>query len=166
MIIGIGGISNAGKSFLANLIKIELEGKYKIKVLCQDDFIKAESKIPQINGLTDWEHPSSINHDMFYQAVIREEKNNDILISEGLFAFYSDKLTNLYDKNIFLYIDKETFKDRKKDDLRWGKVPDWYIQHIWDSYLRYGKANSIPGIKKIDASTHFNLSEILNYILL
>ncbi len=166
MIIGIGGISNAGKSFLANLIKIELEKKYKIKVLCQDDFIKPESKIPQINGLTDWEHPSSINHEMYYQAISREAKNNDILISEGLFAFYSDKLTALYHKNIFLYIDKETFISRKKDDLRWGKVPDWYIQHIWDSYLRYGKANKILGIKKIDASQHFNLSDIINYISL
>ncbi|PLX01930.1 MAG: hypothetical protein C0595_12985 [Marinilabiliales bacterium] len=166
MIIGIGGVSNAGKSFLANMIKIDLEKKYKIKILCQDDFIKPESKIPKINGLTDWEHPSSINHDMYYQAIIREAKNNDILISEGLFAFYSDKLTALYDKNIFLYIDKETFINRKKDDLRWGKVPDWYIQHIWDSYLRYGKANNIPGIKKIDASKQFDLSEIINYIAL
>lgn len=166
MIIGIGGVSNAGKSFLANMIKINLEKKYKFKILCQDDFIKPESKIPIINGLTDWEHPSSINHDMYYQAVIRESKNNDILISEGLFAFYSDKLTSLYDKKIFLYIDKETFINRKKDDLRWGNVPDWYIQHIWDSYLRYGKANNILGIKKIDASEKFDLKDIINYLAL
>ena len=60
----------------ASEVEVELEKKYKIKVLCQDDFIKPESKIPQINGLTDWEHPSSINHEMYYQAIIREAKNN------------------------------------------------------------------------------------------
>ena len=164
MIIGIGGISNAGKSFLANLIKINLEKKYKVKILCQDDFIKPESKIPTINGLTDWEHPSSINHEMYRQAVFREAKNNDIVISEGLFAYYSNTLTESYSKKLFLYIDKETFKQRKQHDLRWGKVPDWYIEHIWSSYLRYGKANDIIGIKKIDASNDFNLEEISDYI--
>ncbi|NOY49741.1 MAG: hypothetical protein GXO88_04140 [Chlorobi bacterium] len=165
MIIGIGGISNAGKSSLANLLKIELEDQYKVKILCQDDFIIRESKIPLVNGLTDWEHPASINHEMFLNAVKRESANNDIVFSEGLFAFYSDELTKSYDKNIFLSIDKQTFKDRKKRDHRWGSVPAWYIEHIWASYQRYGKANNIIGIKKIDATKRYDLRNIVGYIL-
>lgn len=160
MIIGIGGVSNAGKSSLANLLKIELEKDYKIKILCQDDFIKPEEKIPRINKLIDWEHPSSINHEMFFQAVLREKRNNDIVFSEGLFAFYSDRLCNMYSHKLFLKIDQDTFFERKKRDLRWGKVPDWYIQHIWDSYLRYGKATQLQNSIKINANKLFNIQEI------
>ena len=31
------------------------------------------------------------------------------------------------------------FYKRKREDTRWGKEPDWYIDYIWDSYLKYGR---------------------------
>lgn len=164
MIIGIGGVSNAGKSSLANLLKRELEKEFKVKILCQDDFIIAEHKIPKINGFTDWECPTSINHKMFLQAVLRESHNNDIVISEGLFAFYNNELSNLYEKKLFLYIDKDIFIQRKLRDKRWGESPEWYINHIWDSYNKSGKAKDALGVKKINAGNRFDLDEIVSYI--
>ena len=164
MLIGIGGVSNAGKSSLANLLKRELESEFKVKILCQDDFILSEEKIPRFNGLTDWESPDSINHKMYLQAVKRECQNNDIVISEGLFAFYDEELSNLYEKTIFLYVEKEIFKNRKSRDHRWGDVPDWYVEHIWDAYQKFGKAKFSKGIKKINAGIRFDLDEIIAYL--
>ena len=164
MIIGIGGVSNAGKSSLANLLKRILEKELKVKILCQDDFIIAEHKIPKINGITDWECPRSINHKMFLQAVRREKQNNDIVISEGLFAFHDDNLSKLYDKKLFLFVDKDTFKLRKLRDKRWGKVPEWYIDHIWDFYIIKGRAKDAKGVKKIDATQLFDLDDIVKFI--
>jgi uridine kinase len=164
MIIGIGGISNAGKSSLANLIKLQLENDYKVKILCQDDFILSEDEIPKINGLTDWEYPSSINHQMYLQAVKRENQNNDIVISEGLFAFYDDELSKLYDKKIFLQIEKEVFINRKVNDHRWGKVPEWYVEHIWNSYQKYGKAKNSQKVKTLNAQNLFDIDEIISYL--
>lgn len=164
MIIGIGGVSNAGKSSLANLIKLNLEKDFKVKILCQDDFILPKEEIPIINDLTDWERPDSINHKMYFQAVQRECQNNDIVISEGLFAFHDEELSNLYDKILFLYVEKEIFRSRKLRDHRWGNVPDWYIEHIWESYKKYGKAQTIKGIKKINAGVRFDLEDILSYV--
>lgn len=164
MIIGIGGVSNAGKSSLANLLKLNLEKDFKVKILCQDDFILPQEDIPKINGLTDWECPESINHDMYLQAVQRECQNNDIVISEGLFAFHDEELSKIYNKILFLYVEKDIFKIRKQRDHRWGDVPDWYIEHIWESYKKYGKAKTIQGIKKINASGRFDLADIISYV--
>ena len=101
---------------------------------------------------------------MFLQAVRREKQNNDIVISEGLFAFHDDNLSKLYDKKLFLFVDKDTFKLRKLRDKRWGKVPEWYIDHIWDSYIIKGRAKDAKGVKKIDAAQLFDLDDIVKFI--
>ncbi len=49
MIIGIGGASTSGKSWLATKIKSRNSDK-KVKILCQDDFVLASSQLPEING--------------------------------------------------------------------------------------------------------------------
>jgi len=45
MIIGIGGISNSGKSNLAGRLKSYFKDK-KVSVLCQDDYAFPKDKIP------------------------------------------------------------------------------------------------------------------------
>lgn len=133
MIIGIGGISNAGKSKLAAKIK-EYYSNKKVKILCQDDFALPTPEIPKLKGHTNWEIPDSIDFDRFYSNILNEANHNDIVIDEGLFVFYEDRLNRLYDKMIYLSISKETFINRKMKDLRWGQEPDWYVEHIWDSH--------------------------------
>ena len=64
------------------------------------------------------------------------------IIVEGFLVFYDDTLLTLFDKTIFIDIDKATFLERKQRDKRWGEIPEWYINHIWESYLRFGKRNS------------------------
>ncbi len=136
MIVAIGGISNAGKSKLASKIADFYENQSTI-ILCQDNYANPTPEIPKINGHTNWEIPESINFNRFYQKIIDSIKLYDIVIVEGLFVFYEQRLIDLYDKSIYLTIDKETFFDRKKKDLRWGKEPEWYMKHIWDSHFKY-----------------------------
>lgn len=167
MIVGIGGVSTAGKSSLAFQLRKYYSPREKVKILCQDDFIKPEAEIPRINNHIDWECPSSIDHEMYFQAIQRERKVNDIVISEGLFAFNDERISSLCDKRIFMIISYDTFWKRKTEDLRWGKEPDWYIEHIWNNYLKYGKiASEHENVLRIQSDTEINLDKVLDYLSL
>lgn len=137
MIIGIGGVSNAGKTTLATRLKERLS-PLRIAVLCQDDFARPVSGIPRINGHVDWEIPESIDLARYYRHILKQREEYDIIIAEGLFAFCDKHIYSHYDKKIFLTISKETFWRRKSKDLRWGKEPDWYMEHIWKSHFKCG----------------------------
>ena len=137
MVIGIGGCSNSGKSELAEQLN-NFYNTQNVKVLCQDDFVKRRDFLTSINEHVDWELPSTIFINDYINAVKDASKTYDLVICEGLFAFWFDELNKLYDKKIFLELDEITFKTRKRKDLRWGKEPDWYIEHIRQSYLKYG----------------------------
>ncbi len=166
MIIGIGGVSTAGKSSLAFQLRKHFSPKAKVKILCQDDFILPESEIPRIKKHIDWECPKSIDHEMYFQAIRRERKVNDIVISEGLFAFNDERVSSLYDKRIFLMIERETFWKRKLADLRWGKEPEWYIEHIWNNYLKFGKiASERENVLRLHSDSKVDLEKVLEYLL-
>jgi uridine kinase len=165
MIIGIGGVSTAGKSSLAFQLRKYYSPKARVKILCQDDFIKPESEIPRIKQHIDWECPDSIDHEMYFHAIQRERKVNDIVISEGLFAFNDERVSSLYDKRIFLMISQETFWKRKSVDLRWGKEPEWYMEHIWNNYLKYGKiASERENVLRLCSDNKIELETVLEYL--
>lgn len=164
MIIGIGGVSNAGKSKLA----IEVKSYFPLKdvlILCQDDFVKPAEMIPQINNHIDWETPESIDVEAYKKAIISASEIDEVVIAEGIFAFSYPSLNLLYDKRIFVSISKEVFMERKMKDLRWGREPNWYIHHIWDSYLQHGK---LSGDEKdylfIDEGDEDKKQRILDYL--
>ena len=47
MIIGIGGVSRAGKSTLAEKLKVHLEKAGKsVDIFCQDEYVKPKISIP------------------------------------------------------------------------------------------------------------------------
>ena len=164
MITGIGGCSNSGKSALANELRKHF-GYDKSVVLCQDDFVKYSGELPKIDGHTDWEQPSSIKIDEFINAVKENSSVFEYVFVEGLFAFWFDRLNALYDKKLFLELDKATFIKRKKNDYRWGKEPDWYIEHIWNSYLKYGRPpEDMTGVFKMTATLPVDIQTITKHI--
>ncbi|MCX6233539.1 MAG: hypothetical protein NT175_02295 [Bacteroidetes bacterium] len=164
MIVGIGGVSLAGKSKLASEIKQHLPDK-GVAILCQDDFVFPPGQIPKVKDHIDWECPESIDFARFYDAIKEACKKNDMVIAEGLLAFYDDRINDLYHKKIFLEIPEEEFKTRKAADDRWGIVPEWYIEHIWESYLKYGQ---IPvGMKDIlvlIGNQPIDMTVVINYL--
>ncbi|MCO6480377.1 MAG: hypothetical protein J5I94_27295 [Phaeodactylibacter sp.] len=140
MIIGIGGVSRSGKTTLAKRLARHFRRQgLSAVILHQDDFVFPEEQIPKIRGKTDWEHPGSIDFERFRQAIRSNANTHDIVIAEGLMALYDEGANALYDKCFFVEISRETFLERKSQDLRWGKEPDWYIIRIWDSFQQYGQ---------------------------
>ncbi len=166
MIVGIGGISRSGKSFLAEQLQHAFEARdYSVKVLSQDDFVFPEEQIPKINGHVDWEIPESIDFEAFIEAIKAANHRCDLILLEGLMLFWNSDLLKLLDLCVFIELGKELFVQRKQLDLRWGKEPDWYIEYIWKSYLIYGQlpANVLPELL-LDGSRPFDIKQVVHLI--
>ena len=163
MIVGIGGISNAGKSKLALRISDHYSSK-KVAILCQDDYVFPKNQIPLIREHVDWECPESIDFDKFEKIVQDTLTINDIVIVEGIFAFYKENFNKHMDKKIFLNLDHKIFFSRKNKDLRWGKEPEWYVQHIWDSHHRYCDNNTPKDALKIKANEDIDLKIVIDFL--
>lgn len=164
-IIGIGGVSRAGKTSLAQYISEWFDDK-TIKILHQDEFIVPKSDMPFIKNQIDWERPEIIDFVSFRKEILKEKEQYDYIIAEGLLVYHNPEVFGLFDKKIFLKISKETFLNRKTLDYRWENEPDWYIQHIWNSHFVYGTVPS--GSKDVLCMTgenQFKSGIIKNYIL-
>ena len=165
MLIGIGGCSNSGKSALAKQLQ-EALGQSVTKVVCQDDFVKYSSELPKIKGHVDWEQPSSIKTEELMEAVNEAREKFQFVIVEGLFAFWFDELNAIYDASIFLKLSKNVFLERKAKDLRWGKEPHWYMEYIYESYLKYGRPKAgLRNLIEVDAEKDINVNDLKNNLL-
>lgn len=171
MIIGIGGASRSGKTSLAILIKTILENNGQTAiVLGQDDYaFPEESDIPKIKHRVDWERPESIDFEWYKKDIFSKQKEYQNVIAEGLFNFYDADINALFDVNFFTQISKKTFLERKKVDTRWGIEPNWYIEHIWKSYLKYGRTileDSYANVVVLSGESEFNakwIARILDF---
>jgi nicotinamide/nicotinate riboside kinase len=160
--IGIGGVSRSGKTFLSGILKNVFENSV---VIHQDTFVPDEQQIPKIKDHIDWERPEAIDWQSFRHAIVSAIQSGNIVIVEGLFTFNNHEINKLYNKTIFITLSKDEFLTRKNKDLRWGREPIWYINHIWESYLQYGLlpeelANSL----KVNGEVDFDLQNILTYL--
>jgi uridine kinase len=165
VVIGIGGVSNSGKSTLAERLAGHFRDK-STKIISQDNFVIPAERIPKIKDHIDWETPRSINFETFNNTVIESIKSFDFVIVEGIFAYYDKQINFLYDKKLFIEISKETFLERKVKDLRWGIEPTWYIDHIWASFIRYGQPKKkMKDIFYIDGNKEVILSDVLQHLI-
>lgn len=163
MIIAIAGVSQAGKSTLAGSLRSVLRTSCTT-ILCQDDFVRDPEAIPTINDHIDWEHPDSIDHERFRQAILAEGQRNQYLIVEGLMVLWDSETRRLFDKCIFIEIDKPTFLERKSADDRWGIEPEWYVEHIWNSYLRFGYNPGSQDCLVVNGCQSIDLQQIITYL--
>ena len=168
ILIGVGGVSRAGKSSMAQLIRQHLRRLGKsLAILSQDDYILPIDQIPIYCDQTDWESPHSIDWSKIKMDLHTLRAKYDYIILEGLFAFYDPQINCQYDKKIFIENSKSFLVKRKKIDLRWGSYPDpdWYVQHIWESYLKYGRPILDNDYKVINGAHYFDYQDIISYIL-
>ncbi len=163
MIIGIGGVSRSGKSTLSQeLLKYFREKGLKTIIFHQDDFVFPENQIPKIRERTDWESPLSMNFGLYQEILEIFKTKFDVIIAEGLFAFYDKSIVDMYDYQIHVKITQRTFYIRRQMDTRWGYEPTWYIEHVWKSYLMYGKPEkSSRNLYSINGENNFNIPLII-----
>ena len=172
MTIGIGGISRSGKSTLAALIqRYFTERGQTCLLLAQDDYVFPREQIPTIQKgeamETDWEIPESIDFQRYKTAILTAQKGYDHVITEGFLNFYDPTINALFDKFLFVSLSKPTFLSRKAADKRWGNVPDWYIEHIWTSYQRYGQTaltDKQTEVLVLSGETDFDVSAIIDFL--
>jgi len=164
MIIAIGGASTAGKSTLAAKIG-EVYDHRKVKVFCQDSYVKPEPEIPLIRNHIDWEIPASIDFKKFYKAIVIASEQYEVVIAEGLMIYYHRQTVDLFNKRLFVDIDKETFLKRKARDLRWGKEPPWYMEHIWESYQKYGTVPPVLNdVFRVDGRRSIDIYSVIKFL--
>lgn len=166
MIIGIGGVSRSGKTRLAKrLAKHFRQQGLSTITLHQDDFVYPEEEIPPVRDKVDWEHPESVDFERFRQSIKEHSSTHDVLIAEGLMALYDGPTNALYDKCFFVDISKVTFFERKSKDLRWGREPDWYMEHIWESFQLYGQPGpSLPEVLLLSGENPIDWERVLNFL--
>ena len=165
MVIGIGGVSRSGKSTLARMVVnyFRDSGKTAI-VLYQDDFVFPTNRIPKIKDKVDWEHPASLNHDLLWETAQFYRERFEVVIIDGFLAFHDARLQ--YDKRVFVSVSKETFLLRKENDLRWGEIPRWFFEHIWESYLLYGVPDfSAHRYIRISGETEYDPAKVIPLIM-
>lgn len=136
--IGIGGVSRAGKTTLSNYITGLYPNK-KSMIISMDEYVLDTDKIPRIKDRIDWETPASVDYEQIKQKIQVSLKTHDLVITEGILIFYSEEVNKLFDKRIFMDIPKSLFYIRRHSDQRWGEEPKWYIDYVWESYLKYGQ---------------------------
>jgi uridine kinase len=138
--IGIGGVSRAGKTTLSNYI-VSLYPNKKSLIIAMDDYVNEQEKIPRIKDRIDWETPDSVDYKKIEEKIEDSLNEYDLVITEGILIFYSEELNRLFDKRIFIDIPKSLFYIRRHSDRRWGEEPKWYVDYVWESYIKYGKLN-------------------------
>jgi len=164
-IIGIGGVSRAGKTSLAHRIR-EWFNNDEVKILHQDDFIIPKSAMPLVKGQIDWERPESIDFEAFYDEILKAKDKYDYIVAEGLMVYWNPLVYNLFDKKIFIEISKQTFLSRKTIDMRWENEPGWYIEHIWNSHFVYGRVpEQMKDVLCMSGENKFIAGIVKHYIL-
>ncbi|KAK9494935.1 P-loop containing nucleoside triphosphate hydrolase protein [Lipomyces doorenjongii] len=74
-LIGVSGPSSSGKSTLARLLRHVLPKSF---ILHEDDFYKAETEIPVVNGIEDWDCPEAVDFIALRAAIDYIKKNRKL----------------------------------------------------------------------------------------
>lgn len=143
-IIGIGGISRAGKSTLRRSLidKLNINEKSIFKI---DSYLISVPKptLDKENNkmIKNWEMPDYYNLDKLYEDLlirisqVKDSKNEEIILIEGFLLFTVKKIIDLIDLKFYIKVDKVIALERRRltkcdEDL------DFYFEnYIWKYFF-------------------------------
>lgn len=159
-VIGIAGNSGSGKTFFLNCFLKHFAAN-EIALVSQDNYyIPANTKTKEENRVYNFDLPTSICRDSFYQdltSLIQNKKiykeeytfNNPalrpktleihpapIILVEGLFIFHYKEINNLLDHRIFIDANNEiALKRRLKRDLIERGYNEKDVKYKWNNHV-------------------------------
>ncbi|MEO0554925.1 MAG: hypothetical protein AAF149_17090 [Bacteroidota bacterium] len=159
MIIGIGGCSRSGKSTIAVALADELQNS---TILSLDNYAFPEKNLPVVHNRHDWEIPEAYNFDRLIAEIEKLKIDYSVVIVEGILVFYDVRLARMFHKRILMQIDKSTFLVRRKQEVRWGSEPDWFIEYVWSSFLKYGLPKDLGCYQLVNGKTQIDMNRLLS----
>ncbi|XP_032940771.1 nicotinamide riboside kinase 1 isoform X5 [Catharus ustulatus] len=184
LVIGLGGVTNGGKTTLAEKLKNMLPN---CDIISQDDFFKPESEVETdergfklydvLDALYMDEMVASIRNWMKNPAssgVVTEEpqntcdnlKNVYILIVEGFLLYNYEPLNELWNRRYFLTLPYEECKRRRSTRVyQPADTPAYFDGHVWPMYLKYKselEENASVQVDYLDGTK--SQEELLSYV--
>nr|XP_058916082.1 nicotinamide riboside kinase 2 isoform X2 [Kogia breviceps] len=163
-IVGIGGMTNGGKTTLTNSL---LKSLPNCCVIHQDDFFKPQDQIAVgEDGFKQWDVLESLDMEAMLSTVQAwmssprkfarahgvhvqlDASDTHILILEGFLLYSYKPLVDLYSRRYFLTVPYEECKWRRS--TRRYMVPDppgLFDGHVWPMYQKYKREMEANGVE-------------------
>uniref|UniRef100_H3C6S0 Nicotinamide riboside kinase 1 n=1 Tax=Tetraodon nigroviridis TaxID=99883 RepID=H3C6S0_TETNG len=151
IIVGVGGITNGGKSTLSQSLRQQIPNSC---IIAQDSYFKEESVVPEDSrGFKQYDTLDALHMDAMMSDVeswrrdpewfLRQrglEPTRDplfVLIVEGFLIFNHRPLNALIDKRYFMEVPYDVCKRRRSSRVYSPPDPPGYFDgHVWPMYLK------------------------------
>ncbi|KAJ7335554.1 hypothetical protein JRQ81_013495 [Phrynocephalus forsythii] len=158
LVVGLGGVTNGGKTTLAKKLKKLLPN---CSIISQDDFFKPESEVAvddhgflqydvldalymekMVMNIRSWmTKPEDTASTGSPKGVHDDQKGAEdicVLIIEGFLLYNYKPLSDIWDKKYFLTIPYEECKRRRSNRVYDPPDPPGYFDgHVWPMYLKH-----------------------------
>ncbi|XP_028605004.1 nicotinamide riboside kinase 1 isoform X2 [Podarcis muralis] len=155
LVIGLGGITNGGKTTLAKRLKKQLPN---CTILSQDDYFKPESEVAvDDQGFLQYDVLDALHMEKMVadirswmtnlqdSALTRPLHDNQkgvkdthVLIVEGFLLYNYKPLSDIWNKKYFITIPYEECKKRRSTRIYNPPDPPGYFDgHVWPMYLKH-----------------------------
>nr|XP_039256976.1 nicotinamide riboside kinase 1-like [Styela clava] len=146
-VVGIGGVSNGGKTTLAEGLGRCLENEeFNVTVIHQDIYFKEEKDVPlhESGEFGRWDEMIAFDMDTMVKDVkniIEKMKNTEkssVLIIEGILIFNHRELNSLFNMRFVFTLTKEEAKKRRLTrEYEPSDTPNIFEYHVWPMYIQY-----------------------------